>query len=120
MNRRLLIIGLLLSVLSFAQAEPKAYDLVKYRGKAATVTIAFDFADGYPQASEIKITDGKKTTTFRLDGSGEMKFAPEKAGGAIKSVALKMGMDDSAPAKVSGSYLAGGKSVPFTLAKSGK
>ena len=115
------IIGLLLGVLSFAHAEPKAYELVKYSGKAGGVTVVFDFADGYPEASEIKIIDAAgKGTTFRLDqtSESEMRFAPAKAGGAVKSVSLKMSMEVSpAPAKVTGSYLAGGKTVPFTLAK---
>lgn len=118
-NRRIFLIGLFLSLLSFAHAEPKAYELVKYSGKAARVTIAFDFGDGYALASEIRITEGGKTRTFRLDDSGKAVFVPAKAGGAVKSVTLKMDLEDAnaAPDKVSGSYVAGGKTVSFTLTK---
>jgi len=121
MNRRLFIIALLLGLLSAARAEPKAYDLVNYKGKAAGVTIVFGFADGYPEASTLKTIDaaGGKTTKFTLDQMDKtMKFVPEKGGGAIKSVSLDIDGNDRAPAKVAGSCLAGGKSVPFTLLKS--
>jgi hypothetical protein len=115
----LLIATLLLAMYSGGRAEPKAYELVKYQGKAAGVTIAFDFADGYPEASEIKVVTGGKTTKFRLNNSGKMEFAPEKDGGAVKSVTLKMDLNDRAPATVAGSYVAEGKTVSFTL-KQGK
>jgi hypothetical protein len=128
MNSRavLMMLGLLLGVLSFAHAEPKAYDLVKYTGKAAGAKIAFDFADGYSEASEVRITDAAsgKTMKFRMDYSdaAAMSFIPEKAGGssAIKSVSLKLNPDDRAPAKVAGTCVASGKTVSFTLARSKK
>lgn len=116
-----MMIGLLLGVLSLAHAEPKAYDLVNYQGKAGGVTIAFGVADGYPEASTLKVINaaGGKTTKFRMDGMDTtMKFVPEKGGSAIKSVTVNIDGNDRAPAKVTGSYLADGKSVPFTLAKS--
>ena len=123
MNRRtlLLMFALWLSAsLSFVHAEGKAYELVKYQGKAGGVTIAFDFADGYPEASELKVTEAssKKPTVFRLDGLGPNHFAPVKGSGTVKSVTLKnFDMEAAAPAKVEGSYEAGGKEVAFTLTK---
>jgi hypothetical protein len=104
-------------IIAGIHAEPKAYDLVKYQGKAGGVTIAFDFADGYPEASTMKITDGKKTTTFNLEGLDKIQFVPAKGGGSIKRVSLDLSGDDRAPAKVTGSYVAGERTVAFTLTK---
>jgi hypothetical protein len=122
MNRRSLLLMFVLwlsASLSFVRAEGKAYDLVKYQGKAGGVTIAFDFADGYPEASELIVTEAgsKKPTVYRLDGLGPNHFAPVKGGGMVKSVTLKIDMEAAAPAKVEGSYEAGGKTIPFTLTK---
>jgi hypothetical protein len=120
MNYRALfvVLGIFLSSQVAVQAEPKAYEVVKYSGKAGGATIALDFADGYVGASEIRISQGGKTTTFRLDNSGQMRFVPARGSGqgAISSVSLKMSPDDSAPAKVAGSFASGGKAVAFTLA----
>jgi len=118
-NRRFFLIGLFLSLLSFAHAEPKAYDLLKYRGKAGGVTIAFDFAHGYPEASELRVIEGRKTIKFAMENSDQMLYLPEKPpGGTVKSVTLKMDLEVMvAPDKVSGSYVAGGKTVRFTLTK---
>ncbi len=122
MNRRsllLMFVLLLGASLSSLHAEAKAYDLVKYQGKAGGVTIAFDFADGYPEASELKVTEApsKRPVVFRLDGLGPNHFAPVKGGGTVKSVTLTVDMEARAPAKVEGSYEAGGKTVSFTLIK---
>ena len=122
MNRRALLsmFILWLGASLFVRAEGKAYELVKYQGKAGGVTIAFDFADGYPEASELKVTEAnsKKPTVFRLDGLGPNHFAPIKGGGTVKGVTLKnFDMEAAAPAKVEGSYEAGGKNVAFTLTK---
>lgn len=110
---------LLLSLCWTASAEPKAYDLVKYKGKAGGVTIAFDYGEGYPQASEVRITNAasKKTTRFVLDESGEMRFVPEKDKASGARVILQMSMDDEAPPKVNGSYTTNGKMVSFTLTR---
>lgn len=122
MNRRTLLGMFVLwlgASLSLVHAEPKAYELVKYQGKVGGVTIAFDFADGYSEASELKVTEAgsKKPVLFRLDGLGPNHFAPVKSAGAVKSVTLKLDMEAAAPAKVEGSYEAGGKTVSFTLTK---
>jgi len=120
MNRRTWLTMLFLlgaGIVGCVHAEPKAYDLVKYQGKAGSVTIAFDFADGYPEASTMKITEGKKTTAFNLEGLDNIQFVPAKGGGSIKRVSLDLSGDDRAPAKVTGSYVAGEKTVAFTLTK---
>jgi len=123
MNRRTLLLMFLFwvgALLSGVHAEAKAYDLVKYRGKAAGVTIAFDFGSGYPEASELTIIDeanGKKTA-FTMDYMGDqMRFVPKKGGGRIKSVTVNMSGEDAPPAKVTGSCVAGEKTVSFTLVK---
>ena len=122
MNRRTLLLMFVFWLgagASFVLAEAKAYELVKYQGKAGGVTVAFDFADGYPEASELRVTEAnsKKPVLFRLDGLGPNHFAPVKGGGAVKNVTLKLDMEAAAPAKVEGSYEAGGKTVSFTLSK---
>jgi len=122
MNRRALLVMLVLwfcASISSLHAEAKAYELVKYLGKVGGVTIAFDFADGYPGASTLKITEAgsKKPVVYRLDGAGPNHFAPVSGGGGIKGVTLTLDMEAAAPAKVEGSYEAGGKTISFTLAK---
>ena len=111
------VVLLLLAICFTAAGEPKAYDLVKYKGTAGGLAIAFDYADGYSQASEVRITDTrrKKTTRFVLDDSGEMHFVPEKDKDVKAKLLLKMQMDDAAPTKVEGTYTADGKTIPFTL-----
>jgi hypothetical protein len=102
---------------------PKAYEIVNYKGKATGVTVAFKFADGYPNASEIKITESAsgKTTKFQPDGDeheGKMRFVSVKVDDGTKEVLLEMEAWGEAPATVAGAYTAGGKTVRFTLAKS--
>jgi prolyl-tRNA synthetase len=101
MNYRRLIVALALIavrlVVPFASAEPKTYDTVFYKGKAAGVKIVFEFDHGYVEASNVKITGSAsgKTTKFYLSGrdgqtgTGKMRFAPVK--GAKKEVLLEMG-----------------------------
>lgn len=131
MNRRALLTLFFFwlgAIVFSVHAEPKAYDLVKYVGKAEGVTLEFDFADGYPEASVMKVTEGGKTKTYGMQGTDKMQFmplvgaSPHPPGGpgmvgAIKSVSLNMSADDAAPAKVTGSMVNGGKTVPFTLTK---
>ena len=102
-----------------AIAEPKAYEVVKYKGKAEGVTIAFDFGDGYVDASHMWITDRKsgKTTRFMLDESGEMRFVPKKPSAQKKEVVLKMGREDGPAEKIEGTYTVDGKVIQFTLRK---
>jgi hypothetical protein len=112
------IVGLWLGVVSMIQGEPKAYDLVKYRGKAGAVAVAFDYASGYAEGSEIRTTQGGKTTQFKIDtvDTGSLGFVLQKGSG--KSVTVKIDTDQmTAPAKVTGTYTSGDKSIPFTLTK---
>ncbi len=118
--RLTLFIALITMALSLpAVGEPKAYELVTYRGKAEGVTIAFDFADGYPPASEVKITTagGRKSKRFVLDESGEMHFVSENDRNSGEAVTLKMSADDVAPATVKGIYRAGAKTIFFILTR---
>lgn len=59
-----------------ALAEPKAYEVVKYKGKAEGMTFALDDGDGYPHPSEMRVTDRKsgKTTRFGLDDAVKCDF----------------------------------------------
>lgn len=102
-----------------ALAEPKAYEVVKYKGKAEGVTITLDYGDGYPDASHMWVTDRKsgKITRFMLDESGEMRFVPKKPSAQKREVVLKMGMNDGPAEKIEGIYTVDGKQTHFTLRK---
>jgi hypothetical protein len=127
MNYRMLIVAVALIavrlVVPFASAEPKAYDTVFYKGKAAGLKIVFEFGHGYVEASNVKITESAsgKTTKFYLSGrdgqmgTDKMRFAPVK--GAKKEVLLEMDPFGDPLPTVKGSYTAAGKTVPFTLTK---
>jgi hypothetical protein len=111
---------LVLALLAFAQpafGEAKAYELFKYRGKAEGLTIAFDFAAGYPEASEVRIKEGRrgKTTRFVLADEETMRFVPEKNRASGEEVTIELSPDDGSDDKVKGTYRAGGKTIRFTL-----
>jgi hypothetical protein len=95
----------------------KAYEVVKYKGKAEGVTIALDFGDGYVEASHMWVTERKsgKRTRFMLDESDEMRFVPQKPSAQKKEVVLKMGRDDGPAEKIEGTYTVDGKVIQFTL-----
>jgi len=125
MNYRTLIVAVALIavrlVVPFASAEPKAYDTVFYRGKAAGLKIVFEFNHDYVEASSVKITEfaSRKKTKFYLSGrerqmgTGKIRFAPAK--GAKKEVLLEMDPFGAPLSTIKGSYTAAGKTVPFTL-----
>jgi hypothetical protein len=117
--RVLFAVAVLVLASRSAVAEPKAYEVVKYKGKAEGVTISLDYGNGYPQASEMWVTDRKsgKRTRFGLDDSGEMRFVPKNESGPKREVALKMSMDDGPAAKIDGTYTVDGKQIHFTLRK---
>ena len=110
-------------VVPFASAEPKAYDTVFYKGRAAGLRIVFEFDHGHVEASNVKITESAsgKTTKFYLTGrdgqmgTGKIRFAPVK--GTKKEVLLEMDPFADAESTIKGSYTAAGKTVPFTLTK---
>jgi hypothetical protein len=127
MNYRTLIVAVapiaVRLVVPFASAEPKAYDTVFYKGKAAGRKIVFEFCHGHVEASNVKITESAsgKTTKFYLSGrdkqtgTGKIRFAPSK--GAKKEVLLEMDPFGDPVSTVKGSYTTAGKTVPFTLTK---
>ena len=110
-------------VVPFASAEPKAYDTVFYKGRAAGLRIVFEFDHGHVEASNVKITESAngKITRFYLSGrdgqmgTGKIRFAPVK--GTRKEVLLEMDPFADAESSIKGSYTAAGKTVPFTLTK---
>ena len=112
------------STVPFASAA-KAYDLVTYKGKAAGLAIVFEFADGYPEANHLKITEaanGKEIEFLLPDaeaqvGTGKMRFVPVKGDDKTKKVLLEMDAGDPAPSTVKGTYTSGGKTVRLTLTK---
>ena len=123
MNYRTLTVVVALIAVPFASAEPKAYDTVFYKGKAAGLRIIFEFDHGHVEASNVKITQSAsgKTTKFYLTGrdgqmgTSKIRFASAK--GAKKEVLLEMDPFGEPLSTVKGSYTAAGKTVPFTLTK---
>ena len=112
-------------VVPFASAEPKAYNTVFYKGKAAGLKIVFHFDHGHVEASNVKITESAsgKTTKFYLTGrdgqigTGKIRFAPVRGDKAKKEVLLEMDPFGDPPSTIKGTYTAGGKTVSFTLTK---
>jgi hypothetical protein len=125
MNYKTLITAFALLAVPFAAAEPKAYDTVFYKGKAAGLKIAFEFGHVYVEASNVKITESAsgKATKFYLSGRdgqagmGKLRFVPGKGDKAKKEVLLEMDPFGDPPSTVKGTYTAAGKTVPFTLKK---
>ena len=127
MNYRRLFVAVALIavrlVVPFASAEPRAYDTVFYKGKAAGLKIVFEFGHDHVEASNVKITESAsgKTTKFYLTGrdgqmgTGKIRFAPAK--GARKEVLLEMDPFGDPLSTVKGSYTTAGKTVRFTLTK---
>jgi hypothetical protein len=97
-------------------AEAKAYEVVKYKGKAEGITFALDFADGYIDASEMRVTERRaKTTRFDLAGSEEMRFVPRKPSGPKREIVLKMSVDDGPVDTIQGTYTVDSLQIQFTL-----
>ena len=123
MNYRTLTVVVALIAVPFASAEPKAYDTVFYKGKAAGLRIVFGFDRSHVEASNVRIIESAsgKTTRFYLTGrdaqmgTDKIRFAPAK--GAKKEVLLEMDPFGDPLPTVKGSYTAAGKTVPFTLTK---
>lgn len=104
------LLGLCLSL--FAQ---KAYEVVKYSGKDGTVAVSFDYADGYPEASELTVSEGGKSVKMQPEG-GEMNFQGTLA---KKPVQVSVAMDPyaEAPATVEVTIVRGEDETKFTLKK---
>jgi len=128
MNCKTLIAAVALLAVPFASAEPKAYDTVFYKGKAAGLKIAFEFGHSYVETSSVKITESAsgKTTKFYLSGrdgqmgTSRMRFAPVRGDKAKKEVFLELDPFGDPPSTVKGTYTAAEKTVPFTLKKKEK
>jgi hypothetical protein len=128
MNYQTLATAAALIALPFAvpcASAAKAYDLVIYKGKAAGLTVAFEFADGYPEANHLEITESAsgKTIKFLLPdaeaqvGTGKMRFVPVKGDDKTKEVLLDIDAEGPAPSTVKGTYTSGEKTVRFILTK---
>lgn len=73
----------------FAAPAQKAYEVVKYSGKSGSLAVAFDFADGYPEASELTLSEAGKSVNLSVSGDA-MNFEGTLAG---KPVAVQLEMD---------------------------
>jgi len=115
----------MLLAVAFASAEPKGYDTIFYKGKAAGLKIAFEFCHSYVETSFVKITESasRKTAKFYLSGrdgqmgTSRMRFAPVRGDKAKKEVFLELDPFGDPPSTVKGTYTAAEKTVPFTLKK---
>ena len=125
MNYKPLVTAVAIIAVPFASAEPKAYDTVFYKGKAAGLKIAFEFGHVHVEVSNVKITESAsgKATKFYLSGrdgqmgTSKMRFLPVKRDKAKKEVFLEMDPFGDPPSTVKGTYTAAGRTVPFTLKK---
>lgn len=115
--RSLVAVALLMCSAVSAMAEAKAYEVVKFKGKAGGVTFVFDYGAGYEEASEMWVTDPKygKRTRFGFDDSGEYRFVPDKQTGPKREVVLKLSKDEQVGDKIEGTYIVDGKPLHFTL-----
>lgn len=122
MNLRVLfaivVLGMSVAGVHQASAEAKAYEMIHYKGKVGNLTIAFDFASGYAEASKVRVTSGSgKPVRFKMDGAEKLHFVPETGGDGTKEVTITLEPDAEPPAKVDGEYKAGEKTMSFTLTK---
>ena len=98
MNYKTLITAFALLAVPLVSAEPKAYDTVFYKGKAAGLKFYLSGRDGQM-------------------GPNKIRFAPVKGDKAKKEVFLEMDPFGDPPSTVNGTYTVAGKSVPFILKK---
>lgn len=114
---------LFLPAISFSQ---KAYESVLYEGKSNNYEISFDFKDGFPEGSIVKMTDQKQKITFvgifstkRSVISKGLKFELEAAFGlpfpdGINILETFESLEKM-PAKIKGNYELNQKKITFTL-----
>jgi len=101
------------------RASPKAYDLVRYTGRAGHFKISFNYADGYPGASTLTVTDESTGAVTNLEHQSEsMAFVPEKPGGKITSVTFTIDVAADTPEKMKGALVSERRRIFFTLIKS--
>jgi hypothetical protein len=115
MNLRHLLPVLALLGLCFVSSAQKAYDVVKYSGKSGEVVVSFDYADGYPEASELTLSEAGKIVKMQAEG-GEMNFQGKLAD---KPVQVRVAMDPyaEAPATVEVTLVKGKDETKLTLKK---
>jgi hypothetical protein len=115
--RSYIVLVLLLGWDQLVFAEPKAYELVKYRGKVNGLTIEFDFGAGYSEASEVRIKQGRrvKIARFILAEGDRMLFVPKKQRMNGEEITLQMSSLDDPKEKVQGTYWVHGRTTRFTL-----
>ena len=114
--RSSLLVAVLACFCLSAMAEPKAYEVVKYKAKAEGLVFSLDYADGYPQASHMTVKDRRgQTTAFDLDGNDQMRFVPKKESSPKREIVLKLSIDDAPGDAIEGTYTLGNLQIPFTL-----
>lgn len=104
-----------LVLLPLTASAQKAYDVVKYSGSSDALLVELDFADGYPEGSELTVSQGKKKTTMSPE-SDEMAFQGTLAGKPLK-VLLKMDAYGGAPSTIKCSVVLEGRETRLTLKK---
>jgi hypothetical protein len=112
---RLLFPLVALLALPVAALAQKAYEVVKYSGKAGAVAVSFDYADGYPEASELTLSEDGKIVKMQPEG-GEMNFQGTLAN---KPIQVRVAMDPyaEAPAAVEVTVVRGKDETKLTLKK---
>jgi hypothetical protein len=115
MNLRHLVPVVALLGLCFTSSAQKAYEVVKYAGKEGALSVSFAYADGYPEASELTLSEGGKSVKMQPEG-GEMNFQGTLAKTPIQ---VRVAMDPyaEAPAAVEVTVLKGKDETKLTLKK---
>ncbi len=115
MNLHHLLAIVVLVGLCFSSSAQKAYDVVKYVGKGGALSVSFDYADGYPEASELTLSEAGKTVKMQAEG-GEMNFQGKLAD---KPVQVIVALDSyaEAPATVEVTVTKGKDETKLTLKK---
>jgi hypothetical protein len=115
MNLRRLAPVIALLGLCFASSAQKAYEVVKYAWKEGSLSVTFDYADGYPEASELTLSEAGKSVKMQTEG-GELNFQGKLAD---KPVQVRVAMDPyaEAPATIEVTVVKGKDETKVTLKK---
>jgi hypothetical protein len=127
MNYKIAIIFLLSVLFHSVAFAQKAYDMVRYEAKTATQVFKLAIADGYLEASELKVTDNqtKKTSNYIIcpnEDSTDDKlifcaFINDKVD-LQKKLILTLGeLDGSLPNSLSGKFMDGNKKETLSFSK---
>ena len=123
LKRTILIILCLLSIQTFGQGVPKAYEGINYQGKVNSWPIRLMLANGYIGASYIKLyaPGQKKPLVFEpaagvADEHNRLKFITEKQNDPAYFILANMqDAYEEIPNTITGTSFVNGKKMPVTF-----